>query len=89
MVAEALRAGATMTDVARRRAICRQQIRGGRRQACQGHPALSVDGEVPPFVRVVTAVPLPDMEQARGFHEASGEADDVASMYRDPACLYR
>ena len=65
IVAETLRAGATVTEVARRWAICPQQVWGWRRQAREGHLALLEDGPVPPFVPIVTVAPLAETDEAR------------------------
>ena len=65
IVAETLRAGVTVTEVARRWAICPQQVWGWRRQAREGHLALLEDGPVPSFVPIVTAAPLAEADEAR------------------------
>lgn len=65
IVAETLRAGATVTEVARRWAICPQQVWGWRRQAREGQLALTTDGEMAAFVPIVTTEPSADTEQTR------------------------
>ena len=58
IVAETLRAGATVTEVARRRQICPQQVWGWRREAREGRLTLPVEvastAELPSFVPIVT-----------------------------------
>ena len=65
IVAETLRARATVTDVTRRWAICPQQVWRWRRQSREGQLALTGDGQEPRFVPIVTAAPSADAEQAR------------------------
>ena len=65
IVAETLRGGATVTEVARRWALCPQQVWGWRRQAREGHLLLLEDGPVPSFVPIVTAAPLAEADEAR------------------------
>lgn len=82
IVAETLRAGATVTEVARRWALCPQQIWGWRRQAREGHLALIEDGHVPAFVPVVTAAPLADTDE--GCAVSVGQA---AQRTRPAPCI--
>ncbi|WP_050807156.1 transposase [Acidiphilium sp. PM] len=62
IVAETLRGGATVTEVARRWALCPQQVWGWRRQAREGHLALIQDEHVPAFRPVV-----PQLRRAPDF----------------------
>jgi transposase len=58
IVAETLRAGATVTEIARRRQICPQQVWGWRREAREGRLTLPAElgraRELPGFVPIVT-----------------------------------
>jgi transposase len=58
IVAQTLQAGATVTEVARRWAVCPQQVWGWRRQAREGHLALPDATALPCFVPLVAEVPL-------------------------------
>lgn len=57
IVAETLRVGATVTEVARRWEICPQQVWGWRRQAREGHLALPEAVPMPSFVPIVADAP--------------------------------
>jgi transposase len=78
IVAETLRAGATVTEVARRRQVCPQQVWGWRRQAREGLltlPAEAASGAgLANFVPIVMEAPalslLPETEGAERRAEA-------------------
>ncbi len=71
-----------VTEVARRWAICPQQVWGWRRQAREGHLALIEDGHAPPFVPIVTAAPLADTDAAR-----AASVGQAAQRTRPAACI--
>ena len=82
IVAETLRGGATVTEVARRWALCPQQVWGWRRQAREGHLALIQDEHVPAFVPIVPAAPLAETDEGRAV--SVGQA---AQRTRPAPCL--
>ena len=82
IVAETLRAGVTVTEVARRWAICPQQVWGWRRQARDGHVTLLEDRPVPPFVPIVTAAPLAEADEAR-----AASVGQAAQRTRPAPCI--
>ena len=65
IVAETLRAVATVTEVARRWEVCPQQVWGWRRQAREGHLALPEVAPVPRFVPIVTDAPPVGADERR------------------------
>ena len=71
-----------MTEVARRWAICPQQVWGWRRQARDGHVTLLEDGPVPSFVPIVTAAPLAEADEAR-----AASVGQAAQRTRPAPCI--
>jgi len=76
IVAETLRAGSTVTEVARRWEICPQQVWSWRRQAREGQLALPEAVPMPSFVPIVSDAPsggvgeLPDVAPSQASKPA-------------------
>lgn len=88
IVAETLRAGATVTEVARRRQICPQQVWGWRREARAGRLALPAETAgmsgllnfVPIVAERATQVPKPANSSGGGVVIEIGLADVVVRV---------
>jgi transposase len=85
IVAETLRSGATVTEVARRKQVCPQQVWGWRRQAREGRLTLPAEaaeaadaGGLPSFVPIV--MEAPSLLSATGRAERRPEAETDAGI---------